>query len=271
MIATILSLLLTEPAELPPCVDKASELLRADAYEEAAVYAERCWLVTRHTQSLLIAAQAWVHAQHYAHAAFVLTRYSERAGAATWSHDVVAELKSRIHSNTGELVVTIDPPLRPGELVRFELEFLGGAHPTLVGRAADLAFRLDIGRWRVRVHRDGYAVWTEDLMMNRHLLRRSAETRPLPGPAALPVATATTRVEVGPARAIRHGYTLQLNDADDPAARPLTFTADTAALALYLAPGRWQLQARAPGLASTTSTFTAGAPVRLELRRGGTP
>lgn len=273
MIAVLLAALLAQEAALPPCVDAASELLRTGRHLDAAAAAERCWLTTRHSNALLIAIQGWVHSHHYAQAAFDLDRYSERVTEMPWSISTLTELRSRIARSTGELVLEISPPLRDGELVQFELEYLGGSRPRLRGRSAALSFRLDAGRWRITIKRDGHATWTDELALStRTRIDLVASTDTLAAPSTLTVAVAPTTIHLGPERARKRGVTLHLRRADDPRAPSLEIPVTTPALVLHLAPGRWHLQTRAPGFESSTTTFVAdGRTLHVQLHRGGTP
>jgi hypothetical protein len=271
VIAALLALLLAPAADPPPCVDAARELLRAGRHEAAATDAERCWQLTRYPTALLIASQARVHCRHHAHAALDLDRYREHASTDSWTHSTLTELSNLIHRNTGQLIVELAPPLRPEERVRFDLEFLDTTRTRIHGRAALLAFRLDPGRWRLTVRRDGYADSTVDLTITHDKLRHTVHARPLAGPPALTVTTAASLLQLGPPRALERGVTVQLR-SDDPHAAVVTLPASAASLALYLPRGRWHLQARAPGYSSVETTFTAGGGrVQVQLRRTGKP
>jgi hypothetical protein len=274
VIAALLVTLLVAAEDPPQCIDAVREIQRLDRHADAAIAAERCWRISRHPPALLIASQEWLNAGHHAHAAFTLDRFGELLESEAWARDTVPVLRNQILRNTGEVRVTFTPPLRPDEHVRFALERLGGPPRTpLTGSAPNLALRLDGGRWRMTLEREGYAATIQEITVTiRSAASFAIRSAPLAGPPALTLPLTATRITLGPARALRHGVTLQLRDADDPRARPLELAAPEPTLAVYLPPGRWQLQASARGYAKATTTFTAsGPPVELRLRRGRTP
>jgi acetylornithine/succinyldiaminopimelate/putrescine aminotransferase len=55
VIALVFAALLAAEAEPPPCIDAASELLRAGNHELAALAAERCWRTTSNPRALDVA------------------------------------------------------------------------------------------------------------------------------------------------------------------------------------------------------------------------
>jgi len=272
--ALLAALLVSAEQPPPPCLDAVREIQRTDRHADAAIAAERCWRISRHPPALLIACQEWLNQGHHAHAAFTLDRFGEFIESEAWARDTVAVLRNQILRNTGEVRVTFTPPLRPDEHVHFKLERLGGPPRTpLTGSAPNLVFRLDGGRWRMTLDREGYATSGQEIAVTaRSTVSFAVDSAPLAGPSALSLPLTATRIDLGPARALRHGVTLQLRNTDDPAARPLELTAPDPTLAVYLPPGRWQLQASARGYTTAMATFTAsGSPVELRLHRGRKP
>lgn len=259
----------------PACVQAASEQHSNKNYLLAARIAEACWNQTRHVHALLAGCQARVSLGHFAHAARALAVYDTYAATdpSAWSRDSAKVLHATIAEHTGSLRITLTPPLTADERFRFELVPLDGTtREPLAGGIPELehsttsGLALDAGRWSLIIHRDDFEPTRNELLVALRTTRTMAvDMRRLATPSSVQLATAPTRLLLGPARALRSGIELHLRLLDTGA--EIVRTQFDESLTFHLAPGSWQLVARARGYASRQIVVRPGAPLNLQLRR----